>query len=386
MIGKNSPALYLLPFILDFMMGGISIAVPLLAIMLNASPLTLGILGFSPGVAYISLCLVFGKLSEVWHRKNLLSLGLFLYTLSSLILCFSSRIYQLYLSMLLIGIGAAMFWPTLEAWIAEREEKKPLARKMGIFNTSWSLGQALGPLAGGMLFAISLRLPFYLVFLVGLFSFFILLKGIPGDDLSKRSRSIDNSSPSSSINSSYSFYVNISRIANFTLWFSLGVIRYIFPKLGTNLGISSSFLGLLMFALFSSQTLIFYGLGIFRNWQYTIYPLIFFQVLALSGLAIIFFSSSFVLFLLAFLLIGAGIGMTHSSSLFHSVNTVLQKGPRAAVHEIFLAAGGLSGPLIGGIIAQRFSLRTPYLVAFLIIGGGIVVEILIKIRASSCKN
>ena len=368
--------LYFLPFLVDFMMGGAAIAVSLFAIFLGASPLMLGVLGFFPGIVYISLCFLFGKLSETWPRKNLVGLGLFFYILSSLILCLSSRIYQLCLSTLLIGVGAAMFWPTMEAWVAEREEKRHLAHKMGLFNASWSIGMVLGPLAGGVLFGISRKLPFYFAFFAGWVGFFILLKAASENFPAKNTT--PSSKPFYPEDSVPSFYLNISRVANFTLWFSLGIVRYIFPKLATNLGMPSYLLGLLMSTLFISQTLTFYGLGLASRWQYSIYALVLFQLFALFGIGIIFGSGSFFLFFLAFVLIGAGIGMTHSSSLFHSVNTIFQRGPRVAIHETVLGTGALLGPLMGGIVAQHLGLRAPYLMACAVIGAGIIIEIFIK--------
>jgi len=70
--------------------------------------------------------------------------------------------------------------------------------------------------------------------------------------------------------------------------------------------------------------------------------------------------------------------MTHSSSLFHSVNTIFQRGPRVAIHETVLGTGALLGPLMGGIVAQHLGLRAPYLMACAVIGAGIIIEIFIK--------
>ncbi|GAG02655.1 unnamed protein product [marine sediment metagenome] len=60
--------------------------------------------------------------------------------------------------MLLLGIAGAMFWPILEAWIAEKESKRTLIQKMALFNISWSTGLAIGPLIGGILFGMNLDL------------------------------------------------------------------------------------------------------------------------------------------------------------------------------------------------------------------------------------
>ena len=280
---------------------------------------------------------------------------------------------HLYLSMAMIGVGAAMFWPILESWLAEIESQKPLVRRMAFFNTSWSAGLTLGPLIGGILFTISFEIPFYFSLVVSLVVFLLLMRLTPHPKRKESFRSEISLNPDPPEN--HSLYINISRIANFTLWLSLGVIRYIFPKLGTELGISPSRLGFLMFIFSLSQTLTFYLLGITQRWHYRVFPLIFFQLLGVTGFLVIFITTSPWLFLFAFVLVGISIGMTHTSSLFYSVNIISQRGPSAALHETVLGTGGIFGPLLGGIIAENFSLRTPYLVTGFIIATGILLQI-----------
>ncbi len=380
-VKSNYIGLYFAPFLVDMCMGSITIAVPLMAISLGVSSLSLGILGSSSGLAYVSLCFLFGKLSERWHRKNLLVLGSFLYVAASLLFSFSSQIYHLYLSMLLLGTAGAMFWPTLEAWIAEKESKRTLMQKMALFNISWSAGFAVGPLVGGILFGMNFKLPFYFAFFVSVLVLFVLFYKTPKLSLSSKSKTFTGKTLlSGDPPDSFSLYIRISRMANFILCLCLGMVRYIFPKLATELQISPSFLGLLFFILALSLMLTFYGLGRVHRWHYRIFPLVLFQLIAAVGLIVIFTTSSLPLFFLAFVFIGVGLGMTFSSSLFYSINITSQKGPSAAIHETVLMSGFLLGPLIGGAVAQKFSLRAPYLAFAAIAVVGISIQLLIKRR------
>ena len=380
-VKSNYIGLYLTPFLVDVCMGSITIAVPLMAISLGSSSLSLGILGSSMGLSYISLCFFFWKLSERWHRKKLLMLGSFLYIAASLLFSFSSQIYHLYLSMLLLGIAGAMFWPTLEAWIAEKESKRTLIQKMALFNISWSAGLAIGPLIGGILFGINFKLPFYFALIVSVLVLPILFYKTPKVSVATKSKSFtDKTFLPEDRPDSFSLYIKISRMANFILCLCTGMVWYIFPKLGTQLQISPSFLGLLMFTLSLSRVLTFYGLGRVHQWHYRIFPLALFQLIAAVGLIIVFVTSSLPFFFLAFVFIGVGLGMTFSSSLFYSVNVPTRKGPSAAMHETVLMSGFLLGPLIGGAVAQEFSLRAPYLVVAAIVVVGIFAQLLIKRR------
>ncbi len=386
-VKSNYIGLYFAPFLVDMLMGSITIAVPLMAISLGASSLSLGILGSSMGLTYISLCFFFGKLSERWHRKNLLILGSSLYAAGSLLLSSSSQIYQLYLSMSLLGIAGAMFWPTLEAWIAERESKRTLIQKMALFNISWGTGLAIGTLIGGVLFGMNFKLPFYFAFFISVLVLFVLFYKTPKASLSSKSKTFTGKTfLSEDPPDNFSLYIRISRMANFILCLCTGMMRYIFPELGTQLQISPSFLGLLFFTLAFTRVLTFYGLGRVHRWHYRIFPLALFQLIAAVGLIVIFISNSLALFFLAFAFIGVGMGMTFSSSLFYSVNVTSQKGPSAAIHETILMSGFLLGPLIGGAVAQEFSLRTPYLVVAAIVVVGIFTQLLIKRRRKQIKQ
>ena len=366
---------------MDMFMGGINIAAPLMAISLGASSLSLGILGSSLSLSYISLCFFFGKLSERWHRKNLLLLGSLVYVATSLLFSLSSQIYHLYLARLLMGIAGAMFWPPLQAWIAEKESKRTLVQRMALLNVSWGTGATVGPLIGGILFGISLKLPFYFAFFVSVLVVFVVFYKTPKASLSSKSKtSTGKTFLSEDPPDNFSLYVKISRMANFVVCFCTGMVSYVFPKLGTELQISPLFLGFLIFILSLSRLLTFYGLGRVHQWHYRIFPLALFQFMAAVGLIIIFTASSFPLFILAFVFIGASQGMTFSSSLFYSVNVTSQKGPSVGMHETILMSGFLLGPLIGGAVAQEFSLRAPYLAFAAIVVVGISIQLLIKRR------
>lgn len=275
-----------------------------------------------------------------------------------------------------MGIAGAMFWPTLQAWIAEKESKRTLVQRMALFNVSWGIGATVGPLIGGILFGISLKLPFYFAFFVSVLVLFVVFYKTPKASLSSKSKTFVSEDPPDN----FSLYVKISRIANFVVCFCTGMVFYVFPKLGTQLQMSPLFLGFLIFSLSLSRLLTFYGLGRVHQWHYRIFPLALFQLIAAVGLIIISTASSFPLFILAFVFMGMGMGMTFSSSLFYSVNVTSQKGPSIGMHETILMSGFLLGPLIGGAVAQEFSLRAPYLAFAAIVVVGISIQLLIKRR------
>jgi MFS family permease len=368
----------------------IFIAVPLLAIRLEANSLKLGELGFIAALFYTFLSLPFGKLSDRLGHKQILLIGCLTYFLSAFFLSLSTNLYQLFLLMSLIGISGAMFWPSLEAWLAERGEKHSLLRRTTHFNLSWCIGAAVGPLIGGALFQMNILFPLYFAALVCLIVIFTLVIKIKEPYFSVRKKTcfsrmvispeqncdFEKRYPGSPINPSLA-YLYAAWIANFTGYFTLGMIRYLFPKLSTEIGIQPPILGILMFLIAASQNLTFYILGKTSRWHYRLLPLISLQLVGMVGLMFILVSNSLFFFICAFLLIGVGVGMTYFSSIFYGLNTFRDRGTKSGIHEAVLGSGFLAGPLAGGILAQTYNLKTPYFVTIFIIFAGILVEILL---------
>jgi len=367
---------------MDMVIGVVVLAAPLLAIKFKVGSLGLGGLGFIVSIFYVLFCLPFGKLSDRWKRKHLIFIGCFLYFFSSLGISFATNFFHLLIFMALTGIAGAMFWPSLEAWIAERGKGK-LIKRISFFNISWSLGISVGPLISGVLFELNYHFPFYFAALISLGVIYLVLKKLPAScEKKEKIAAVDNvltvkdyfpqKDFSRSRNSSY---LHAAWVANFTGWFVVGTIRYLFPKLSVEMGIKPSILGILIFFLSVSQAFFFYVLSRNSRWHYQLFPLVFFQTLGIMGLLLIFFFPSIFIFVFSFVFIGIAGGFTYFSSIFYSLNGTEDKGTKAGIHEVFVGAGGLAGPLIGGIFAQIYNLRIPYLAASLVVLTGIIIEV-----------
>ena len=383
--------LYLMVTLVDMAAGAVLLAVPLRAIHMGAGPLLIGGLGFNSTLFYISFCFLFGRLSDKWGRRRIILGSCPVFILSFLVMGFSVCLYQLYLGLALLGIGMAMFWPSVEAWIAESRSKRPLLRRLALFNICWSLGWATGSPVGGFLFQVNLSLPFYFAVAIGIGVFFLSLREPKEIRVVLKASSFQKMSFSGETDESgndlplppSSFYLRLAWLANFTIWFSLAIIRYLFPKFAVGMGIEPWLLGVFMGSMACSQVLTFFVLGKTEVWHYRPFPLLFMQGLGSVSFLLILLTNSLAVFFLAFILFGCSIGMTYSSSLFYSVDTLRGRGSRAGIHETIVGTGGLFGPLAGGIIAQNYSLKSVYLLAFMaiLIGISIQIYLLAKRRA-----
>jgi len=373
---EKPPYFFLAIFLVAIAQSIVYFSIPLLAIYLGADSLNLGGLGFISNLCYICFCLFFGKLSDKWKHKNLILLAFLCYFFFFLLFFFSKHLYQLFILMVFLGISDAMFWPSIEAWIGERRKGKSLLQQISRFGVFLRIGFIIGPIIGGHFFQISPRSPFYIACFFYFIVFFMILKE-PSKTEYKTSLSSkgDTSKQNNNYTTIHSSYLYVAWIANFASYFSFGILRYIFPKLFIGIGFSSSTLGVLMSTISVSQAFTFYILGQTSRWHYRLAPLLSAQLLIAFALILIFLNNSLIIFFLSFIFIGIGMGICSFSSLFYSINTYHNRGARAGIHETFLGSGVLMGPLVGGITAQIYSLKTPYITAALINGIFIIVEI-----------
>ena len=74
-------------------------------------------------------------------------------------------------------------------------------------------------------------------------------------------------------------FMLIGWIANFGTWITIGIIRFLFPKLCVGQGISSVSIGSIDAVLYASWALMFMVLIRYRRWAYRLAPLLRFQLL-----------------------------------------------------------------------------------------------------------
>ena len=121
-----------------------------------------------------------GILSDKIGRKPLIVGGLLLYAGASVLFPFSHTASDLIFARLLQGAGAGLFFPAITALITETTSYKDRGYAMSIYNIGMGAGMALGPAAGGFLFAMfSIFVPFYLCVGFALLSVALVLLFVP---------------------------------------------------------------------------------------------------------------------------------------------------------------------------------------------------------------
>ncbi len=342
----------------------------------------------STGV-FVLLAIPFGRLSDKIGRPRVLTLACFSLAAVSIILPFCTRKLYLMIAFACSGIGMALFWPTYEAWLAEREGVGDLVRRITIFNLFWTVGITIGPMISSYLYkGTSPILTFYLAGGFSLINWITLESQtiVNRKDLHSAEHSVLIEAPP---HAAHHIYLRIARIANFASWFSLGIVRHIAPKLTVEAGIPAMAFGNLMLVMGTTQLIGFLWLGTNRaaRWHYRLPPLIGVQLLAIIAFLVIGLMPHGLYWTCAFAVIGLSGAVTYFSSMYYSLHAQQDKGNKSGGHEAVLGSGLLLGPFFGGMLADSaLGVSSPYILCAVVIGVCSLAETIIWIRQKQMEG
>jgi MFS family permease len=370
-------------FLVDFAVGVASLGVTELGVLLKASPFLLGLMGTVGSAAYTLGCLFSGRLSDRYGRRRCVVACTLIVSGVWLVVGHVDRPTQILLLVPFSGLGLSLFWPPLQAWLAELTQggRHELNRTLGLFNMLWCAGLMLGPIACGYLWSAGHLLPFFagigamvLVLTIALTAPRRRVSAAPGDPPDKR----EAPHPRAAL------FLHLAWAGNFASWFASGVIKSLFPKLGDDLGLAPSLVGWMIAAIHIAQLLIFWLARRTDRWQYRLWPMLCAQALALGGMLLAFCTGRPSLFFVAFAAVGVCAGVTYVGSLFYSLHgNADEKGGKAGLHEAVLGSGTLLGPLVGGYLANLTNMRTPFLLVAAVYAFATLAQVALWRRAAA---
>ncbi|MBV9469809.1 MAG: MFS transporter, partial [Abitibacteriaceae bacterium] len=120
----------------------------------------LGLLMSSFGLMQFLFAPVLGSLSDRYGRRPVLLLSLLFTGVDYITMALAPSIGWLFVSRVLAGITGASF-TTATAYIADVSPPEKRAQNFGLVGAAFGVGFIIGPAAGGLLGAVSLRLPFW---------------------------------------------------------------------------------------------------------------------------------------------------------------------------------------------------------------------------------
>ena len=94
-----------------------------------------------------------GRLGDMTGRRRLLLVGVFLFTVASVLCGVAPTLWLLIAARAAQGLGAAIMMALTMAFVGETVPKSQVGSAMGLLGTMSAIGTALGPSLGGMLIA-----------------------------------------------------------------------------------------------------------------------------------------------------------------------------------------------------------------------------------------
>ena len=365
-----------LPAAMSFFFALILVAFPLWAIGHGANSLDLGLIGAAGSLTYLLAVTFTGRLSDRYNPRHVSTLGSLIFAAAAALFPSTRSLAPIYFLVCLYSFALAMYWPSLESQLAHVLHRGNLSRRTSYYNISWSTGLALGGILAGYVYEFSPLIPFYLAAAGAVLLPLLFLVFPPPTE--------NGDSPPPTSNDrhpdQHPIHLTVARVTNTGLWFGLGILRNIFPRLAHDLSISATWLGILLSSINWGMSAVFILFAFTHFWHFRYRLVVLAQVLAIGAMVLIAFSSSPLLFLAGFAIMGLASANSYSGALYYSLHFATKPGEEepstvghnTGIHEFYIGMGGFLGPLLGGPLARSVSLRAPYLLA----GGVILLSML----------
>jgi DHA1 family tetracycline resistance protein-like MFS transporter len=167
---------------------------------MSAAAGVVGVISACYAVAQFFCAPILGALSDRFGRRRVLLLSMFGLGVDYLVMGFAPSVGWLFLGRLVAGVMGASI-TTANAYIADISTPETRARNYGLINVAFGIGFILGPVLGGLLGSIDLRLPFFvaagLCLVNSLYGFFVLPESLAVENRS--AFSLRSANPASSI-------------------------------------------------------------------------------------------------------------------------------------------------------------------------------------------
>jgi MFS transporter, DHA1 family, solute carrier family 18 (vesicular amine transporter), member 1/2 len=343
--------------------------VPFYTSKFDASQTVIGILIGCYAFSFLIATPILGGISDKFGRRGVMLWGLAVLLASTLLFAFANSMMLLIVARLLQGVAAAATWTAGLALIMDMYPPAKRGKALGTVLTFMSAGTLLGAPVGGMLFEWGgYKLPFLLV------SCFILLDGFARIFL------LEDPPKSADVNDvGMKIFRDriVLKIFGVVLFgaSAISILEPILPiYLEEHLGANSVHIGI----LFGITTLAYGIVSPLAGWlsdRCGTFSLMMSGLLILAvSLPLVILPNSLILEGAVLFLVGAAASFVLTPTLPELANSVDRLGGGAyatafAVFNMAYSVGMIIGPIIGGGLADVFSISTAlYIMCFVLIG------------------
>jgi len=376
-------------FLADVMSGILGATFSLHAEDLGASVVFIGFLTSLTGLVGLVSSVPIGVISDRVGRSRVLAYGMAAFALAMLLFAIAPGPGWLVPGRLMLGAAmVGSFW-IAAAYMGDVVTPAERGMAFGLLTTAMGLGFAVGPLVGGVIAdSAGIRWAYAVAAIVGAAGVVVVLTVLRG----RRPLATATSRPRSSIRKSLRVGrerpVVVAGIANIlsTIAFG-GAVATIFPLYGRDLGFSDAAIGTMFAVRAAASTLVRLPSGALTGIvgsKQVVLGAILIEVVAVTGMG----TADTRRMLLGWLILeGIGFGaFLVSAQAYLAANTV--EATRGAAVGFYSMSGGLGNtlaPLLLGIVAGVFSLRTVFFVSGAAVAIGLVVICWLWFRVPSAS-
>jgi len=255
-----------------------------------------------------------------------------------------------------IILGMSFTWPTLEAMVSEGESRAGLQHMLGVYNVVWAATAAVSYFAGGALInRLGLSSLFYLPAAVHLAQlvlvFFLEARAA---QLAGRAEARGGGGLAAPVPVPHPLppggadkFLRMAWLANPFGYIAINTLLAAMPGVAQRLGLSLTMVGLCCSVWCFARLGAFWVLWRWTGWHYRFRWLLAAFVGLIGAFTVVLAVPSLPCFLLAQIVLGAGLGLLYYSSLFYSMDLSDAKGEHGGIHEAAIGFGNCAGPAVG---------------------------------------
>ncbi len=356
--GRGINYLHVLSFSMSAIPGVLVPIIPVYALHMGATQVALGLIGSIGAAMYTAFTFMLGGLWDRLGKKAPIMSCCILYAVLCSLYPFISSPIHIVALRTLEGLSWALFWPPVEALIAEMASEND-RKTVSYFGVSWSSGQALGVFLSG--FALEFNEYSKIFLSVSILSLFFAIASLIWIKESKDNvevRKIERVTESAS--KLFIRYKEALLLATFYA-FSQGIIYAFYPAYAELKAIPGFMIGLCVSLLIVGRTIAFWSFGVMSMKQTRLIG----TALMSVGFLPIAFTTIFPILLACTFSVGFGSGLLYSESFQRMATADTEmRGLYTGFFEGSIGVGYLSTVVVG-VVAERY-LNAPYVLSSIV--------------------
>lgn len=390
--------LYLLPAVVDMTTGVIFFVCPVQAVRMGADYTNSSLMITMQGLCYMLGCFLTSRYMNTTNAIRFIMTGCAIIMAACIGLTQISTLNQMLVLVGATGIGASFFFPPFMIFMKgadSQEGNRPVRKMLGLFILSWSLGMSLGPFISGFMLEHGGDWGFSLAYGMAAASLLLVMAGVVWID--KRTISFRHDYDKKELPGEFNFdeetplaqpTPNLARLG----WIfgcigitALAALRGVFPSGATLAGIPESAQGIVLFLLNFSLAVGGMALSWSRTWMFNGRIMLAIGLLGTVGMALFAVPSALDWgtdriwpYYLGGIAFGLYSGAVYFYSAYHSLVHPTRAGKYISINEAVLGVGTIIGPLVGGILADRYGMATPFFMMLILIVSIALTQLIVQ--------